>query len=334
MPVTLAQAQLNTQDDVTFAVIDNLRRYSWLLDQIAFDDTVNPTGGDTLVYGYTRLKTPRTAAFRKYNEEYTPAQAETERVTVELKPLGGSFGIDRVLARLGQAATNQEAIQLQQLLTAIRGRFQEELINGDTAVDADGFDGLDTILTGTETELTASGGMTDLTPTAITSENAAMDALDELDEWLSTLVPSTVGGGDLGEPGALPLGQKAILGNTRSIMRMKAVIRRAGLFTEGKDDVGRNVMRYGDWALVDIGDYTDGSGPIIPITTGSTDLYAVTFGMDALHGASVAGTELVQTWMPDYTTAGAVKDGEAEMGPCALVVENTKACGVIRGVGV
>ncbi len=41
MPVTLAQAQLNTQDDIDFAVIDNLRRYSWLFDQIVWDDTVS-----------------------------------------------------------------------------------------------------------------------------------------------------------------------------------------------------------------------------------------------------------------------------------------------------
>ena len=37
MPVTLAQAQINTQADVDYAVIDNLRRYSWLLDQIDLD---------------------------------------------------------------------------------------------------------------------------------------------------------------------------------------------------------------------------------------------------------------------------------------------------------
>jgi hypothetical protein len=34
------------------------------------------------------------------------------------------------------------SFQLQQLLTSIRVRFQQELILGDTAVDAKGFDGL------------------------------------------------------------------------------------------------------------------------------------------------------------------------------------------------
>jgi hypothetical protein len=333
MPVTLAQAQLNTQDDIDFAVIDNLRRYSWLLDQIAFEDTVNPTGGKTYVYGYERLKTPRTAAFRKFNAEYTAAQAETELITVALKPLGGKFEIDRKLAKLGQAATNQETIQLQELLTAVRMKFIEEMINGDTAVNEDGFDGLDTILAGTATETTAAAGMANITPAAITTQASAMAALDELDLWLSTLVPSKVGSGDLGEPGALPPGQKALLGNTRSIARVKALARWAGIYTESKDDLGRQVMTYGDWSLVDIGDNTMGTAPIIPITANDTDLYAVTFGMDALHGASAAGP-LVETWLPDYSTAGAVKAGEVEMGPVALVLKNTKSCGVMRGIQV
>jgi hypothetical protein len=103
MPVTLAQAQLNTQADVDYAVIDNLRRYSWLLDQMVFDDTVTPgTGGSSLTYGYTRLVSASGADFRAVNTEYSPTEATRQRHTVELKPLGGAFQIDRILARLGQ----------------------------------------------------------------------------------------------------------------------------------------------------------------------------------------------------------------------------------------
>ena len=40
MPVTLAQAQLNTQADIDFAVIDNLRRNSWLFNNFVWDDTL------------------------------------------------------------------------------------------------------------------------------------------------------------------------------------------------------------------------------------------------------------------------------------------------------
>ncbi|MCX4540492.1 major capsid protein [Streptomyces sp. NBC_01565] len=353
MPVTLAQAQLNTQNDIDFAVIDNLRRYSWLLDRIVFDDTVTPgTGGGSLTYGYTRLKTPRTAAFRALNSEYSPAEAQRERITVDLKPHGGAFSVDRVLSNLGASATNETTFQMQQLLTAVQQRWQEELINGDVAVDALGFDGLNKSLTGTATEYDpldngTTAGYLDWRAATVITQPLAMAALDQMDEFLSQLMPSKTGGGDQGSPGALPPGEKAILGNTKSITRIRALARWAGLYTADKDEVGRRVERYADWALVDIGNGQTGASPIIPVysadadeaggggtITGLTDIYAVTFGMDALHGASVAGNPLVQTWLPDFAHAGAVKTGEIEMGPTAMVLKNTKSCGVLRKVKV
>src|ERR1700756_4070972 len=119
MPVTLAQAQVNTQNDIDYAVIDTLRRFSWLFDQIVFDDTVTPgTNGGTLTYGYTRLTSAAPAGFRQYNQEYTPARAARARFTSDPKPLGGAFNLDRVLADLGPAATNEITFQMQQLLVS------------------------------------------------------------------------------------------------------------------------------------------------------------------------------------------------------------------------
>jgi hypothetical protein len=331
MPITLAQAQVNTLNDVDFAVIDNLRRYGgWLLDQIVFDDAATPgTGGGTLTYGYTRLTTAAAAAFRALNTEYTPGQATRTRYTVDLKPLGGAFTVDRVLANLGPAASNEVTFQMQQLLTSIQTRFAQEVILGDTAVDANGFDGLDKALTGTATELsTATNWAT------VATQVAANQELDKLDEWLSRIVPSHVGSGDQGAPGALPAGRKAILGNTKSIFRLKSLARWAALATSMKDDLGREISMYGDWVLVDLGDRADGGSPIIPISSNATAVYAVTFGLDAFHGVSVANSPLVASNMPDFSTAGAIKSGEVEMGPLAMVLKNTKSAGVYRNITV
>jgi hypothetical protein len=71
MAVTLAQAKLNTTDDIQAGVIDEFRKSSFILDNIAFDDAVTPgTNGATLTYGYTRLITQPTASFRAINSEY------------------------------------------------------------------------------------------------------------------------------------------------------------------------------------------------------------------------------------------------------------------------
>lgn len=352
MPVTLAQAQVNAQDDVDYAVIDNLRRYSWLMDHIVWDDTVTPGtgGGASLTYAYTRLTEAAPAAFRAFNTEYTAGQAKRQRFSVDLKPLGGAITIDRVLAHLGNPATSEVNFQIQQLMASVRTRFQQEVLFGDPAgADADGFEGLDSALTGSRTEYFPGGTAkyTDWSMSTVDTPAEANQRLDELDDWLSQLVPSTTGSIDLGAPGALPPGIKAIMGNTKAITRLRSLARWGGQYNESKDDLGRQVQSYGEWALIDVGDRTDGASPIIPVEsrdpdgagggstqTGLTDLYAVCFGMDAFHGASMAGTPLVQTWLPDYTQAGAVKSGEIEMGPCAVVLKNDRSCGVFRNVKV
>jgi hypothetical protein len=137
-----------------------------------------------------------------------------------------------------------------------------------------------------------------------------------------------------GRPGALPAGRKAILGNTKSITRVRSAGPLGRLYTSMKDDLGREISMYGDWVLVDLGDRADGGSPIIPISSNATAVYAVTFGLDAFHGVSVANSPLVASNMPDFSTAGAIKSGEVEMGPLAMVLKNTKSAGVYRNITV
>jgi len=333
MAITLAEAQVNAQDDVDFFVIDEFRKSSYLLDAMTFDDVVNPSGGGaTLTYGYTRLTVERGAAFRAVNAEYTPADATRVRYTVDLKPLGGSFPVDRILANLGPAASNEVTFQLQQLVKSVRTKFQSELILGDVGVDANGFDGLDVALAGSATEVVPGGATAyvDWTNTTITSETKAQEALDVLDEFLALLdgVPS------------------AILGNVKSIGRIRALARRSGYYSRAEDAFGRQVEFYGTSALIDLGQLPASSDPIIPIETrdpdaggaggnitGLTDIYAVRLGLDGLHGVSMANQQLVNTWLPDFATSGAVKNGEAEM-VAASVLKASKAAGVLRNVKV
>jgi hypothetical protein len=334
MPITSAQAALNTLNAIDFHVVDNLRRSSWLWDQIIWDDNAMAGGGGTFVYAYNRLVTAASAAPRNINEEYVPGKATFDQVTVNLKPFGGSFELDRVLRNLGPQATNQVSLQLAQLRKATIVRLQQEIVLGDTAVDARGFDGLSKALTGTTTEV--NGATLDISAATITSQVLAQQALDKIDAWLAQILPS-VGSSDFTVPGAVPAGTKAILGNTMSILRIKALMRWASLNSQTTDSMGRTIEDYKGWVLVDIGDRMDGSAPIIPIgaaVAGETDLFAVSFGEDALHGAILAGVPLIQTFLPDWSSPQAVKLTELEVGPIAVVLENTKAAGAYRKVKV
>lgn len=338
MVITLAQAQVNCQDDVDFHVIDQYRRNSWLLDQLSFDDCVNPSGGGaTLTYGYTRLVNARQAAFRAINSEYTANQASRVRATVDLKPLGGSFQVDRVIANLGPAATNEVNFQMNELIKGSITGFINEIVNGDVAVDADGFDGLDKALTGSSTEMVPGGSAAyvDWTSTTLNTQDKAHDALDVLDEFLSLVVG----------------GAHAIVGNRKSITRVRSLARRAGYYTREEDALGRVIERYGNAVLIDAGtkvaEASATETDVVPIETrdpdgagaggnitGLTDLYAVNFGVDSFHGVSTSGSPLVRSWLPDFTTAGAIKDGEVEMGPIATVLKRSTGAAVLRNIKV
>src|SRR3954453_5199704 len=111
MPVTVPQAKLNTTDDVDVMAINEFQKQGWLVSNLPFHDVVNAAGaGGTLTYGYTRQITQATAAFRAINAEYTPQEVTKQRFTTDLKPLGGSFQIDRVLH--GVAAGAETAFQM------------------------------------------------------------------------------------------------------------------------------------------------------------------------------------------------------------------------------
>ncbi|MCW6112448.1 phage capsid protein, partial [Clostridium sporogenes] len=95
MAITLQESKVSMADKVDQMVIDEFRRSSLLLDKLIFDDAVSPgTGGSTLTYGYTRLKTPAQAQFREINKEYTAQEAKREKHTVDLKVFGGAFELD------------------------------------------------------------------------------------------------------------------------------------------------------------------------------------------------------------------------------------------------
>lgn len=318
MAVTLAQAKLNVQDDLQAGIIDEFAKSSFILNNIPFADVVSPTGGGaTLTYAYTRQITQPSAAFRKVNAEYTPSEVQKQRYTTDLKVFGGAFEIDRIIAGMG-GIVDEVTWQANQKVKAASALFSDTIINGNTSTNEDVFDGLDVALTGSATEINAGGTAIDLSTSANVTTNY-MEFLDALDEFLGELD---------GTPDAL-------LVNGKMAAKLRAVARRAGMYQTTKDNFGRQVEYYGNIPFVDVGAKAGSNDPIIAteVSTGTTSIYAVRFGMDAFHAISMAGQPPVKIWLPDFTTAGAVKKGEVEMvAGCAL--KTTKSCGVLRKIKV
>lgn len=315
MPVTLAEVQKNLQDDLAIGVIDEFRKNNFILDNIPFHDAVSPTGGGaTFTYGYTRTKTQGRAGFRAVNEEYSAQTVEKERLTVDLKIFGGAFEIDRILDGAG-GIVSETQFQLQSKIQAAQALFNDTVINGDSAVEAKAFDGLDKAITGSSTEF--SEGVIDLSTSAKVDENYQV-FLDALDEFL------------MGLDGA----PSAIMGNIKLIAKIRATARRAGMYTTERNSFGEQVEYYGTTPLVNLGAKSGTNDPVVETNgSGETSLYAARFGLDGFHAVSMAGQSPVNIWLPDFTTAGAVKKGEVEM-VSAVALKATKSAGAMRKIKV
>src|SRR5690606_35039997 len=253
--ISLAEAKNNAQEDLDVQVIDEFRKSSAVLDSLQFDQAVNPAGGGaTLTYGYRRLITQPTAAFRALNSEYATSNVTTQKHSVDLAVLGGAFEVDRVIAKIGPAASGSVALNMAQKIKAASTLFQDAVINGDVTVDANGFDGLDKALTGSDTEFRADE-VTDWSDFD-TDPAAAHKALDAIDEFLSLLD---------GAP-------TVILGNAKALARVRAAARRAGMYTRNPVEGllganGRPIERemYGNIVFADPGAKAGSNTPIIPI---------------------------------------------------------------------
>ena len=321
MAVTLAEAKVGMADKVDQNVVDTFRRSSILLDRLVFDNAISPgTGGSTLAYGYIQLKTPSTAAVRTINSEYQAGEAKREEKTSKAIIMGGKFQIDRVLI-CTSGAVDELAFQAEEKIKATSNEFHNLVINGNSASTGSGvlntFDGLNKLLTGSETELTSAVDV---------STSAKMDTgynalLDEVDAFLTKLADKP----------------SMLLMNEDLLTKMRSAARRAGYFKSERDEFGRVVEYYNDIPMVDVGKYYNGTTTENVIktdgTTGKTDLYAVKIGLDAFHGISPTGSKVIQSFMPDLTAPGAVKDGEVEL-VAGAVLKNSNKAGVLRGIQV
>ena len=325
MPITLAEAKVGMADKVDQQIVDMFRRSSLLLDRLTFDNAISPgTGGSTLVYGYTQLKTPSTAAVRAINSEYTANEAKREKKTTQAIIMGGAFEVDRVIQDTS-GAIDELVFQADEKIKATANFFTNCVINGTAAgIAASGkatgtFDGLNKLLANSSTEYTATADLS-------TSENVTANYnqfLDELDEFISGLD---------GMPDML-------LMNRKMLSKLRGIARRAGYYDVTKDDFGRGVETYNGIALMDAGEFYDGTKTVDIVadtaagssTFGTSDIYAVKFGLDAFHGISPTGTKVITSYMPDLTLPGAVKKGEVEL-VAGVALKNTLKAGHMKGI--
>ena len=258
---------------------------------------------------YDRLFDEPMAEARAVNTEYTAQEAETTKVSVELRVIGGAVRVDGM-----QSCT----LVKQGLIKATCTLFSHLFVNGNSSSTETGFDGLKKLLSGQVSEVPTTVDLS----TIATIDRSCETFLDEIFSWLGKLN---------GQPDALIM-------NRKMRWRMQAVAARAKSLAHSEDSFGRHVPTFDGIPIIDLGNKRDTSTPIVEITSGSkTDIYAVRFGLDAVHSISPREDDrrdngvFIRTCMPDPSDVNKVV--EIEM-VTALALKNVRAAGVLRGIGI
>ena len=323
MPVmTLEEVRKGQLTDLEKGVIDEITRGDYLFQNIPFNMIANPiAGGAGWSTSYVHLSEESQTGFRNINGKYDDTFAKKKMKTAEVKVYGGSFSIDRALRDQG-GVENEVAFQMGQLIKSARKGFSYYLINGSVAASAEQFDGIDTLLKGTATDMLAHATGFDLSTFDKVKQNA-LEFATKLDEWLSLLSEKP----------------HVLVGNSKMITKIKAAAKVAGLYTQTPTTYGEQIDSYDGIPLIKVEQYIpkgeSNAKETIAIdnATGNTSLYGLRFGEDALFVASPSSGKVIDVIAPDFSVASEQARGLVELRGVP-VLKTSRSCGVLRNIKV
>lgn len=257
MAVTLSEAQAVSPDPRVPGVLRVLNT-SNVLNRTPFEDV---TGG---AFSYSQEATLPAAAFRAVNAGYTESTGTHTTATENLVILGGEYVVDRFLERtrtggIGSLVAEQRDMKAR----SVAAKWSDTFFNGDTAVDANSFNGLKKRLTGAQ--VLSSGVNGAAINTDATTRSAFFNRLDEL----LALVP----------------GADAIYANSSVVAQIRIAFRNATINNATEDTLTGARVEVPTWQgipILDAGRKADQTA-IIPQTevqgtaTNASSVYAVNF---------------------------------------------------------
>ena len=254
MALTLAEAAKLSNDLLLAGVVESITKESPILQAMPFVEIV----GNGLTYN--REDTAPTAAFYDVGDAWVESTPTFTQVTTSLAILGGDADVDNYLKSTRSNVQDLEAAVVELKARAVRDKFEDTFINGDTATDPKAFDGVD--------KLTTAG------QTVSMGTNGATLSLGKLDELIDTV------------KGNKP---HMLLMSRRSRRKMNALSRAtgSGLLETDRNEFGQMVQFY-DGIPVGINDYVSDAQTVGSSTDCST-VYGLQFGEGAVVGLTGPG---------------------------------------------
>ena len=253
MALTLNEAAKLSNDILLTGVIETVVKESPILQVLPFIEIV----GNGLTYN--RENAAATASFFDVGDTWTEDTPTFTQQTATLKILGGDADIDNFLLATRSNVQDLEAAVVQLKAKAVQQKFDDTFINGDTAVDAKSFDGIDKLTTGGQTVSMGTNGGT-----------LTLARLDELVDLIKA-----------GKPDML-------LMSKRSRRTLNSLARSSGTFLEtDRNEFGQMVQFY-DGVPVGLSDDIS-DAQTVGTSSDTSTIYAVQFGEGGVAGLTAPG---------------------------------------------
>jgi hypothetical protein len=264
MALTLAEASKLSNDMLLQGVVETIVKDSPILQQMPFIEIV----GNGLTYN--QEKTLPSIDFYDVGDTWAESTPTFEQITANLKIMGGDADVDNFLKATRSNLQDLEAAVVELKAKALRDKFGETFIYGDSATNAKQFDGLKKLIdTTTASDQVIAAGAT--------GASLTLSMLDEVIDAVKGGKPSM------------------LLMSRRSRRKINALVRAVGSMMETDRDNWGNFVQFWDGILIGVNDWILDthvvSGSVETATTGGScsTIYAVQFGEGALCGLTAPG---------------------------------------------
>jgi capsid protein len=258
MALTLAEAAKLSNDIILQGVIETIIQDSPILQTLPF---IEITGNGLT---YNRENTNPAATFFDVGDTWTEGTPTFTQITATLKIVGGDADIDNFLLTTRSNIQDLQSAIIRLKAKAVQQKFEDTFVNGDTAVDAKSFDGIDKLTTGGQAISMGANGAT-----------LTLAKLDELIDLIKA-----------GPPQILLMSKR-----TRRTLNNLARAGNAFLETD-KNEFGTMVQFY-DGIQVGVCDYISDAKTVGTSTDCST-IYAMQLGEGAVAGITAPGALTVE----------------------------------------
>ena len=264
MALTLAEASKLSNDMLLQGVVETIVKDSPILQHMPFIEIV----GNGLTYN--QENTLPSIDFYDVGDTWDESTPTFEQKTANLKIMGGDADVDNFLKATRSNVQDLEAAIIELKAKALRQKFDEIFIYGDSATSSKQFDGLRLLIdTTTASDQVISMGATGATLT-----------LDKLDELIDAI------------KGSKP---DMLLTSRRSRRKINTLVRAAGGMMDADRDSWGNFIQLWDGIPIGVNDWILDTHVVTDSletdTTGGdcSAIYAIQFGEGALCGLTSPG---------------------------------------------